>query len=129
MPARALKRVVLPVFGLPSRATVSVRGEEATGTAVSSRGGFMTSPGSVSPSSRHPDAEPGRLIAAQAEAVVAQPNFQRIAQRRDADDFHFRAFEEAHLQESLHQCVTAHDRFDGRPLADAQLVEGTQLIA
>src|SRR5262245_24191198 len=102
MPARALNRVVLPVLGLPTRATV--RGGEATAGEPSRL--------SIAGSLRQGDGNACRFPAAQAEAIVAEANVHRITQRREPDHLDLFPLEQAHLQEALHKGIIALDGFD-----------------
>ncbi len=60
---------------------------------------------------------------AQAEAVVAEADFERIAQRCKANQFDWLAFEQAHFHKALHQTAAAADRRDTAVLSRTQLVE------
>src|SRR5262249_38051660 len=73
---------------------------------------------------RHSDSDAGRLAAAQAEAIVAQADLHRVAERGEADDLQLFTVEQAHLQEALHESVIASKGLDGGPLAALQLVQG-----
>src|SRR5437762_11671870 len=105
IPASALNRVVLPVLGLPSKATVAVRTES------------MISHG------KRGDGHARRFAAAQAEAVVAEADFHRIAERSEAEHFNFFAFEKAHFEKALDDGILALDRVDAGFLPGFQLIE------
>lgn len=66
----------------------------------------------------------GGFIAAKAEAVITQANFHRPAQRREAENFDFLVFEQAHLHHALQDGVVALQAVDASPLAFLKLVEG-----
>jgi hypothetical protein len=72
----------------------------------------------------HFDGNACRLAAAKAEAVVAEANFQGVAERGEADDLDFFALDQSHLQEALHKTVVALDRFDPASLTHLKLIEG-----
>ena len=69
----------------------------------------------------HDDAR--SLGLAEAEAIVAEADFHRIAQRSEADDFNFLAFEQAHFHDPLDERVVALDRFDPSEFAGKQMIE------
>src|SRR5690349_14948200 len=73
---------------------------------------------------QHFDGDAGGLTAAEAEAVVTQADLHGVAERGEADDLDFLAFEEAHLEEALDEGVLALDGVDAGSLADPQLAEG-----
>src|SRR5438445_223761 len=106
MPARALKRVVLPVLGLPTKAMVGVR--------VCSMGGSV--------GQLHGDS--GRFASAQAKTVVTQTDFHRIAQRREADEFNFVPFQKPHLKQPLYEAILSLDALHPCPAALLYLIEG-----
>ena len=56
----------------------------------------------------------GGFDAAQAQAVIAQAHFHRIAQRREADHFDLLAFEQTHFHEALDKAVLPVRRRCGR---------------
>jgi hypothetical protein len=70
------------------------------------------------------DEDAGRFAAAEAEAVVAQADFQRVAERGHVGDFDLFPFENAHLEQALYEGVVALDRLDSAASADRQLVQG-----
>jgi hypothetical protein len=106
MPARALKRVVLPVFGLPRIATLGVRRRTMVGSGVCLL---------------HLDT--GRLAATQAEPIAADLNLNGIAEGSKGKDANLLAFEESHLQKPLDDTVFPLNVLDAGPLADAEGVE------
>ena len=55
------------------------------------------------------DVDAGGLDAAQAEAVVAEAHFHRVAERGEADDLDLLAFEQAHFHQALDEAVVAVD--------------------
>jgi hypothetical protein len=73
------------------------------------------------------DGDAGGFTAAEAEAVVAQADFDGVAEGGEADDLNFLAFKQAHFQEALDQGVAALDGADAGALADAELVQGDGL--
>src|SRR6266542_2623919 len=120
MPARALKRVVLPVFGLPTRATVGVMrrvmGIEDRRSRIEDRGSKIEgqNPSILDPRSSilggKEDAR--RFAAAQTQAVVAQADLHRVAERSEAEHLDLFALEQAHLQKALHNRVVTLERRD-----------------
>jgi hypothetical protein len=66
----------------------------------------------------------GGFTAAQAQAVVAQPDFNGIAERGDICDLDFFPFEQSHLQQALHQGIVPRNRLNSAALADRQLIQG-----
>src|SRR5216683_2883540 len=128
MPANALKRVVLPVFGLPTKATVVVRTRTICNRPFSD--GSAEPRGSAEPSlnnrivSAEGDANSGCFAAAEAEAVIAQTDFDWVAKWGDVDYLDLFSFQQAHLQQPLHEGVASSDRVDRGLLADLQLIEG-----
>src|SRR5262249_38995703 len=93
------------------------------GPAVSSCGVLMRN-SLLGPSFQRLDADPGRLGPAQAQTRVADANLHRVAQRREAEDFHDLVLQQPQLPEPLSQPGVALQRDDARPLALAQLIEG-----
>ena len=65
-----------------------------------------------------------RLFATKAQAIAAESELDRIAQRRSADDFNIRAVAEAHLQQPATNFRIASDRDHAAGAADAELVQG-----
>ena len=59
--------------------------------------------------------------------VSAQPELDRIAQRRPANDFDVRAIAEAHLQQPATNVAIPADGNHKPAAADAQLVQGASL--
>jgi hypothetical protein len=64
------------------------------------------------------DSDPRGFTAAEAQAVIAQTNFDGIAQRSEAEYPDLFSFEESHLEKSLDDEVVALDIFDASTLAD-----------
>jgi hypothetical protein len=54
---------------------------------------------------------------AEAEAVVTQADFHRVAKRGETKDFDFFAFEQTHFQQALHNAIVAGNGRDGAALA------------
>ena len=71
MPASALNKVVLPVLGLPTKATVGLRGSMGQET--------------------HGDS--GRFITTQTESEITQADLHGVAKRGKAQDFEFFSLE------------------------------------
>jgi hypothetical protein len=69
------------------------------------------------------DVDSASFTAAQAEAIIADQEFHRIAERGKADDLNLLPGEESHFQDSLNYCVSAVDCFYHSALARAQLVK------
>jgi hypothetical protein len=65
-----------------------------------------------------------RLFISERQMVSAQPELDRIAQGRPANDFDVRAVAEAHLQQTATNVKVAADGNDKPAAADAQLVQG-----
>src|SRR5262245_30486422 len=66
----------------------------------------------------------GGFAAAEAQAVITQANFHRVAQRRKADDLDCFPFDQAHFQQALHQRTVSLDAHDLGVLPDVQLIQG-----
>jgi hypothetical protein len=66
----------------------------------------------------------GCLTTAQAEAIIPEANFHRVAERSEPQHFDWLPFEQTHLQEPLNQDVAAGNGLDTCSLADPQLVQG-----
>src|ERR1051326_6601121 len=105
MPARALTRVVFPVFGLPTRATVGVRRATMLRVQEASR------------SYKEGYTNAGGFIAAQTQAVIAQTDFHGVAQRGEAEHLDFLVFEQAHFHEPLQHNVIADKAGDAGALS------------
>jgi hypothetical protein len=86
-----LKIVVLPEFGLPASAIVSVAVEEAARSEVSWQEDTID---------LHRDHHVLGLLIAKGEAVAAEAELDRIAQRSSADHFNLRPVAEAHFQQA-----------------------------
>src|SRR5262245_37740702 len=114
MPARALKSVVLPVFGLPTRATVEVRTRCMVLYPSPQRQQGWAAHGLQS--RQGPDGDAGSFGAPQAQAIIAQADFHRIAQGGKAKHLDLFALEQTHLEEALHESVFAGDGLDGGAL-------------
>src|SRR5437867_1272471 len=97
MPARALNSVVLPVLGLPTRATRGVR------TAI------MTKPESWQQS----DAYAGGLVATETQSIIAEANLHGVAQRGETDNLELFALQKSHLHQPLNENVFAHHFLHG----------------
>src|SRR5256885_12505474 len=72
---------------------------------------------------RHRDAHVPGLLVAEAEAVPAQLELDRIPQRRAADHLHVRPVAETHLQQSSADFRIAADGDDAAAAADAKLIK------
>jgi hypothetical protein len=62
--------------------------------------------------------------ATQTQTIVAQADFDGIAERSDGHHLDILAFEEAHFQQALNERIVALERLDAAALADAQLIQG-----
>jgi hypothetical protein len=71
---------------------------------------------------------PGGVTAAERQPGGAEPDFHRVAQRGEADDFQLFAFEHAHVEQPLDQGRVALQRQDAAPLAGPELVEGRHAV-
>jgi hypothetical protein len=69
-------------------------------------------------------ANSGSFTAAQAEAVIAQANFDRVTKRGDVDYVDLLAFQQSHFQEPLNEAVIPADVVDGGLLTNLQLIQG-----
>src|SRR5262245_18786179 len=70
------------------------------------------------------DLDPGCLAAPQAQAIIAQPDFDGVAKRREADDFQLFPFQETHFEEALDDGITTFQAGHPRPLAPQELIQG-----
>src|SRR5882757_5797514 len=68
-----------------------------------------------------------RLFIAERKAIAAQPEFDRTAERRPADDFDARAVAESHLHQPALEVRISADRNDKAAAADAHLVQRARL--
>jgi hypothetical protein len=68
--------------------------------------------------------DPRRFTAAQAQAGIVDADFERVAQRREAEHFDLVPFQQAELQQALHDRVVAADRLHAGALTDSELVQG-----
>ncbi len=64
------------------------------------------------------------LSFAEAEAVIAKTNLDRVAEGGEAEDFHWLALKEAHFQQPLGHGIAAPHVLNAGPLADPELIEG-----
>jgi hypothetical protein len=69
------------------------------------------------------DTDAGGFTTAKAQAIVAQPNLNGIAQRRDGDDLDFLALSQPHFEQALHQGIVSLQCFDPAALTDNKLIE------
>ena len=66
----------------------------------------------------------GGFDAAEAQAVIAQTNFHRVAERGEADDLDFLAFQQAHFHQALDKAVLAVDGRDAAAAAGSSTGRG-----
>ena len=66
-----------------------------------------------------------RLFFPQGQMIPTQTKFNRITQRRSADDFHMRAIAEAHLQQPAAKLDIPADSENAASAADAELIQAT----
>jgi hypothetical protein len=69
----------------------------------------------------HNDA--GCLAAAEAQSRIANADLQRVAQRGEAHQHNFLAFEQAHLQKPLHDCIRTADGDHAGTVSLSQLIQ------
>jgi hypothetical protein len=67
---------------------------------------------------------PGSFLASQAEAIITQKDFHRVAQGGNAQHLDFFTLQDTHLQQPLDKGIASLDRFDPGSLAHVQLVHG-----
>ena len=103
--------MVLPVLGLPTRATVRV---------VELHGQIDRSGQPGAGRTRTPAASRRRRL----RRELPQADLDRVAERGEGEDFDLLAFEQAQLEEPLHQGRLAAEGLDRGPLAGLELVEG-----
>src|SRR5258708_14721577 len=136
----ALKIVVFPLLGLPARATVSVptgRGwsrldsqqdiwklriagideRQSARSAISIRQRLLV---------RHDAHVPG-LLFAEAQVISTEAEFNRVAERRPANNLDKGAVAETHLKEAAAEVGIAADGDDASVTADPELVQATGL--
>jgi hypothetical protein len=63
------------------------------------------------------DLHAGRFASAQAEQIIAQADFERVAQWSQAHDLDFLAFKQPHLHEPLHERILTLEGRDSAALA------------
>src|SRR5262249_60583747 len=71
------------------------------------------------------DGDASRLALAEAQAIVAQPYLDRVAERGKAEHFDLFPLHQAHFQQPLAQCIAPLDSLDRGPLTNQQLIEGS----
>src|SRR5712691_9936140 len=69
------------------------------------------------------DGNAGRLALAEAEAIIAQSHFDRVAERSETEYLDLLALHQPHFQQSLSQRVAPLDALDRGPLTDLQLIK------
>ncbi|HZZ79606.1 MAG TPA: hypothetical protein VFE62_13880, partial [Gemmataceae bacterium] len=69
------------------------------------------------------DTNAGGFTATQAEAVVAQADFHRVAQRREAEDLDDFVFEQAHFHHALQDDIVAVEAINAGTLALLKFIE------
>jgi hypothetical protein len=66
---------------------------------------------------------PGRFTAAQAETIIAEAEFDGIAERGEGNHLDFLAFEQAHFQKTLNDGIIPLNRGDAGTLTKFELVQ------
>jgi hypothetical protein len=74
------------------------------------------------------DLDPGRVVAAEAQAGVAEPDLHGVAERGEPDHLKLFSFEHAEVEEPLDQRWITLERQDAAPLAGPELVEGRHVV-
>src|SRR5262249_48985144 len=107
MPARALNSVVLPVFGLPTRATVQCEAAVMvrSPSRVPARPSAPRTLKRLAVGHQLFDGNAGGFAATEAKAVVAQEDFHGIAERRETDHLDLFALQQPHFEKTLDQAV------------------------
>jgi hypothetical protein len=65
----------------------------------------------------------GSFGAAEAQAIIAQADFHRVAKGSEAEHLDFLPLQEAHFQQALHEVVIPVNGFNAAALSWQQLIQ------